>query len=161
MLQTAVRRRAIRRAVRTSCQAVSTEAFRLLGVDVMDLSPRGMLVGCDRPTQVGDDVIVSFRAPGRDELWLDAEAVVARIVKGLRWGDAGYSAGLEFKYFERCARNELLARLAGWPPPVPQRRLRSADDRARVSGWSDAVCVRPIVMIAGKPRSVPRGVFAA
>jgi hypothetical protein len=65
-------------------------------------------------------------------LWLEAEAVVARLVQGLRSADRGVSAGLDFTYFEKSARHELLARLAGLPPPLPQRRLLTA--RERTSG---------------------------
>jgi hypothetical protein len=168
MLQTTVRRRAVRRAVQTRCQVVGVDEFRLLGERVVDLSPRGMLVACDVPTRIGDDMLVSFKVPGRDELWLDAEAVVARIIEGQRWGDAGYCAGLDFTYFEKTSRHELLAQLAGYPPPVPRRRLRTARERMIVPYWSNAVLVRPIVMIQDEPviplvrkKSIPRGVFFA
>src|SRR5512143_802970 len=108
MLQTAVQRRAVRRAVRTRCQAVDTAAFELLGERVLDLSPRGMLIACPRPARVGDEVLVSFRAPGAEEVWFDAEAVVARVIAGQRCCDEGFGAGLEFTYFEKCSRHELL-----------------------------------------------------
>jgi hypothetical protein len=166
MLQTMVQRRAVRRAVRTHCQLVGVEEFRLLGERVMDLSPRGMLVACDRSTRIGADMMVSFKVPGRDELWLDAEAVVARIIEGQRFGDVGYCAGLDFTYFEKVARNELLTRLAGYPPPLPRRRLRTAHERVSGPYWAEAVQVRPIVTIQDKPRvappsvkRIPRGVF--
>ncbi|HEY2732903.1 MAG TPA: PilZ domain-containing protein [Polyangiales bacterium] len=167
MLQTAMQRRAVRRAIRTGCQVVGDE-FELISERVVDLSPRGMLVACGRTTRIGDDVIVSFRAPGRDGLWLDAEATVARIIRGERWGDAGYCAGLDFTYFEKHARQELLARLAGYPPPVPRRRLKTARDRMREPRSSGSVVVRPIVTLSDGPiipltrlRSrTPRGVFA-
>jgi hypothetical protein len=159
MLQTAIQRRAVRRAVRTSCQVVGMQEFELFSDRVVDLSPRGMLVACDRLTRMGDDMLVSFRAPGRgDDLWFDAEATVARIVSGQRWGDVGYCAGLDFTYFEKLARQELLARLAGYPPPIPRRRLRTARDRA----WADSVLIRPIVMLGGPARArTPLGVFSA
>jgi hypothetical protein len=167
MLQMAVQRRAVRRAVRTQCQVVGVQEFQLLGERMMDLSPRGMLVACDRQARIGDDMLVSFRVPGRDELWLDAEAVVARIIEGQRWGDVGYCAGLDFTYFEKGARQELLARLAGYPPPVPRRRVRTARERRSGPYWADAVLIRPIVMLGDDPviplvrrKRIPRGVFA-
>ena len=162
MLHAALQRRAVRRAVRTRCEVVNVTEFRLLGQRVLDLSPRGMLVACDREAQLGDEVLVSFRAPGRsgdEELWFDAEAIITRIVGGQRWGDSGYCAGLDFSYFERTERHELLARLAGFPPPIPRRRLRTARDRVTRPSWEEAVLVRPIMPI-GLPPSVPRGVFA-
>jgi hypothetical protein len=130
MVQTSSHRRAVRRAVRTECQAVQLREFRLFGERVLDLSPIGMLVKCERTTAIGDDVIVSFRAPGAGALWLEAEAEVARVVRGYRAADRGYCAALRFTYFEKSARDELLTRLAGHPPPIPQRRLRTARERS-------------------------------
>jgi hypothetical protein len=165
-MQANVQRRAVRRAVRTSCQAVEIDAFRLVGERVLDLSPRGMLVRCEGPARVGDSVLVSFQTPGLDGLWLEAEAMVARIVQGYRAGDRGPSAGLTFTYFEKSARNELLARLAGLPPPLPQRRLRTARDRERSERLAPriqgSVVVHSIVTLwdpPARPRAAPRGTF--
>jgi hypothetical protein len=124
MSRSAVQRRAVRRAARTRCQAVELAEFSLLSEEVIDLSARGMLVECERQARVGAEVQVSFRAPGRDELWFDAEAVVARVVAGQRWDDDGLAAGLEFTYFEKSARHELIERLMGYPPPLPKFRDR-------------------------------------
>src|SRR5688572_26338746 len=125
-MQASVQRRAVRRAVRTECQAVGLAEFRLFGDEVLDLSPVGMLVRCESPAHVGDDVIVSFKVPGESAPWLEAEATVARLIRGFRANDLGLCAGLTFTYFEKSARNELLARLAGYPPPIPRRRLKTA-----------------------------------
>jgi hypothetical protein len=178
MLQTSVQRRAVRRAVRIECQAVQLQEFELFGERVLDLSPVGMLVSCNRTTQIGDDVLVSFKAPGVDAPWFDAEAEVARVIQGYRVADPGYCAGLRFTYFEKSARNELLSRLAGLPPPLPQRRLRTArertsngfksarkgirpsvtasvwfdkPDRARTWSPGDSVVVRQILMLHDEP----------
>lgn len=169
MLESTFHRRAVRRAVRGRCHAVGTREFSLLGERMLDLSPRGMLVACDAPTGVGDDVVVSFRAPGSDGLWLDAEATVARIIEGLRPGDPGYCIGLDFTYFEKCSRDELLTRLAGLPPPVPQRRVRTPVERRLDGPRPPAVLVHKVVTLWDEPvfaltrrRFVhPRGVFAA
>ena len=151
-MQTAMQRRAMRRAVRTSCQVVGQSEFKLLGEQVIDLSPRGMLVACSRPARVGDDVLVSFRAPGHEELWFDAEAVIARVIAGQRANDNNlYGAGLEFTYFEKSARHELLSRLAGFPPPVPKRRLQSVSERGSAVRGAPSVLVRPVVMVYGEP----------
>jgi hypothetical protein len=160
-------RRSIRRAFRTVCQAVRAQSFRLFGEQVLDLSPRGMLVRCDRVARLGERVLVSFRAPGNDGLWLDAEATVARLVQDQRSGDRGVCAGLEFVYFERSARHELLVRLAGFPPPVPQRRLRTARERAEARARAGSVLVHRILTLDEpifplvRRRAAPRGVFAA
>jgi len=155
MMNTTKKRRAVRRAARTRCQAVGLEGFRLLGERALDLSPRGMLVAADAPAQLGERLIVSFRAPGNDQVWMDAEAELARIVQGYRPDDPGYCFGLDFTYFERSSRQELLVRLAGTPPPIPSRRLRTL--RAR---QENRVLVRPIVSV-GTPSVVPSGAFHA
>jgi len=154
-------RRAVRRATRTLCHAVGLEGFRLLGERALDLSPRGMLIACDGPVQLGEEVVVSFRAPGEDGLWMDAEGEVARVIEGLRPGDPGYCMGIDFTYFERSTRIELLSRLAGTPPPVPQRRLRSARDRD--SSRFGPVIVHGIIPLTNQKYAVPSyplGVFA-
>ncbi|KAF0167833.1 MAG: hypothetical protein FD160_4019 [Caulobacteraceae bacterium] len=152
-------RRAVRRAARTRCQAVGLDGFRLLGEQALDLSPRGMLVACDTAVELGERVIVSFKAPGQDGPWMDAEAELSRIVQGYRPEDPGYCVGLDFLYFERSSRQELLVRLAGTPPPIPGRRLR--DPRERVADAPPSVLVRGIIAVTGRPRLVPYGAFYA
>jgi len=141
MSRTTAQRRAVRRAAPTRCQVVELAGFSLLGEQVIDLSARGMLVECTRKARVGDEVQVSFRVPGpaNDELWFDAEAVVARVVAGQRWCDDGLGAGIEFTYFEKSCRHELLSRLVGYPLPLP--KIRGA--------WASTIST------AG----VPRGLF--
>ena len=151
-------RRAVRRAARVRCQAVSDRGFELLGERALDLSPRGMLLACDLPASLGDEVLVSFQTPGRRPLWLDAEAEIARIVHGFRDGDPGYCLGLRFTYLERPARNELLARLAGVPPPVPQRRMPGRP--VRIEG-SLGVLVRSIFKVSPARGGCPAGVWSA
>ncbi len=170
MLQSSFHRRAVRRAVRTSCQAVSTAEFQLLGERVLDVSPRGLLVACDGAAKIGDVVVVSFKAPGVDAPWLDAEAVIARVIEGLRPGDPGYCIGLDFTYFEKTSRDELLTRLAGFPPPVPQRRVRTPNERRAEPPRPAAVLVHQVVTLWDEPVfpllhikriPSPRGAFAA
>jgi PilZ domain len=152
-------RRAVRRAMRTTCQAVSSSEFELLGERALDLSPQGLLLACDVPAALGEQVVVSFLAPGREPIWLDAEAEIARIIYGYRLGDPGYCAGLRFTYFERSARGELLSRLAGCPPPVPQRRLTS--ERLRSDSARDGVLRQRIVTVWPARGGCPAGVFSA
>jgi len=147
-------RRAMRRAARSRCQVVSRAEFELLGETALDVSPRGILLACDAPVALGERVIMGLNAPGPDEFWLDAESEVARSEYGLRNGDPGYCAGLRFTYLERSTRQELLTRLAGLPPPIPQRRPGA---RGRSAG--DAVRMLFTQRI-GKPYPVPTGVFS-
>ena len=116
-------RRAMRRAFSTSCQAVRLQGFRLIGERILELSVRGALLACDRRVHPGERVIVSFRAPSGGP-YVDAVGEVARVIEGFRFGDPGYCAGIEFTELETRSRHELLVRLAGVPPPVPQRARR-------------------------------------
>lgn len=142
MSRTTAQRRAVRRAARTRCQVVELAGFSLLSEQVIDLSARGMLVECSRKARVGEELQVSFRAPGwhaGEELWFDAEAVVARVVAGQRWCDDGLGAGIEFTYFEKSCRHELLKRLAGYPAPLPKHRVWPISPRmAGNSGLNDS-----------------------
>jgi hypothetical protein len=139
--------------------------FELLGELALDLSPRGMLVACDAPAALGEPVLVSLLTPGRDPIWLDAEAEVTRIVHGCRQGDPGYCIGLHFKYLERASRSELLSRLAGMPPPIPQRRPRNARHRLghalRLDAPVQPVLTRPMLAVSRALRGIPAGVFRA
>lgn len=116
------KRRILRRAVRTRCQAVGLDGFRLLGQRVLDLSPLGMMVAADAEATSGESVLVSFEVPGGR--WLDAEATVARVIEGWRPFDPGYAIGLRFTDISLEARMTLRDRLQGLPPPVPTRALR-------------------------------------
>lgn len=122
-------RRNVRRAVRTRCQAVALDAFRLVGERVIDLSEGGMLLACDGGVRVGDSMIVSFQAPHLAS-WFDAEAEVARVIGGYRPEDRGYCAGLRFTRLDGRAERLLRIALRGLPPPVPARALRK--DYARI-----------------------------
>lgn len=116
-------RRSVRRAVGTRCQAVTESEFELLGERVVDISAEGMLVESDREPAIGEEVIVAFRAPGTGQ-WLDAEATVARVVRGRRQGDRCRGVGLSFKPLDAVSRSILSESLRGHPPPVPGRGLR-------------------------------------
>ncbi len=116
-------RRAFRRAVRIECQVVRERDFKLVGQRTVDLSPEGMLVASDVNVLTGEDVIVSFLAPFT-RLWVDAEAVVTRVVHGRRPGDRGHCLGLRFQGIDDVARALLRANLRGLPPPMPSRMPR-------------------------------------
>jgi hypothetical protein len=118
-------RKTLRRAVRSRCTAFSVNGYREIGTLVLDLSLQGMLVACNDGVEVGDPIMLFFKAPGTDEFWLDAEAEVTRIVHGFRQHDPGYCMGVRFTYLERPEREQLSNRLIGYPPPIPQRRPRA------------------------------------
>lgn len=124
------RRRTLRRGLRARCQAVRILGLSSVGERILDLSPRGALVACDEEVEVGERLLVGFRAPNGGP-WINAEAEVARIIAGWREGDPGYCAGVRFLDLDRETQGELVVRLAGVPPPVPQRRP-SVDYASRV-----------------------------
>lgn len=131
-------RKGCRRAVETECQCLSADGFQLLGTEVVDISPYGMRIRADVVAELGDEVILSFKAPGGRE-WLDAEARVTRILWGNRDEDDGAELGLEFTEISLETRFRLRCYLREIPPPVPKRPLR---DRAVVSMTQGTVAER-------------------
>ena len=85
--------------------------------------PYGMLVATDRALEVGENMIVSFRATQLG-LWFDTEATVARIIKGRRPGDRGPAIGLSFSTLDRVKRLILRGHLRRVPPHLPRRTQR-------------------------------------
>jgi hypothetical protein len=114
------RRRGVRRTYRGRCRAVRLGDLELVGTRILDLSPRGALVACDAEVRVGDELMMSFRAP-----WLGPHllsvATVCRVVEGWRDGDPGYCAGVRFEP-ERRMRATLTDRLAMFPVVPASRR---------------------------------------
>jgi len=114
------RRIALRRMVRVPCQIVRERDFKLVGERALDLSAEGMLVPTDARVLTGESVIVSFRLP-LTRVWIDAEAVVARVVHGRRRGDHGHCLGLQFLDVTEPSKVALRTSLRGLPPPLPRR----------------------------------------
>ena len=129
MIPRLVTRRIVRRSVRARCAAVAMDGLRLVGTRVLDVSPLGILVACDGAVDPQEELLVSFEVPGsvagseRFDAWVDAEARVARVVRGHRPRDPGYCAGLEFTRISLASRMLIRERLQGVPPPVPTRPL--------------------------------------
>jgi hypothetical protein len=117
-------RSSVRRATHARCQAVSETRFRLVGERALDLSTEGLLLACDGEVRVGERMLLSIEVPSTRE-WIEAEAVVVRVVEGYREGDRGYCAGLRFTAIDFDAYRALRSGLRGTPPPVPMRALRS------------------------------------
>jgi hypothetical protein len=116
-------RREVRRALGFSCSVVRERDFRLVAESALDLSPDGMLVATEQDLELGENVIVSFRATQLG-LWFDSEARVARIVKGRRDGDRCAGLGLSFSTLDRVKRLILRGHLRRVPPPLPRRTQR-------------------------------------
>jgi hypothetical protein len=117
-------RRVVRRLAGIPCQVVTDWGFRLVGRRVLDLSSDGMLVRHEgRMVELGEEVIVSFRAP-TSQMWLDAVGVVTRLVHGRRPTDNGRALGIRFLEMDAADRAVLAGKLHGLPPPAPARHLR-------------------------------------
>lgn len=82
------------------------------------------MLACDAGVVVGETVLLSIEMPKTRE-WIDAEAVVARVILGYRNGDRGYCAGLRFTALDFESWRGLRNQMRGTPPPVPARSLRS------------------------------------
>jgi hypothetical protein len=81
-----------------------------------------MLVGPADPVLTGEPVVVSFRVPGLAD-YVDAEAVVTRVVHGRRPGEIRRELGLEITHASRWSRL-LLRSYARRLPPIPPRYRR-------------------------------------
>lgn len=102
------------------CQVVRERDFRLVADCVVDLSPGGALVGPADPVLTGERVIVSFQ--GVRGGWIDAEAVVARVVHGRRVGEHTRTLGLSFESLDAESRAALSQLLAVQVPTAPGAR---------------------------------------
>ncbi|HMR73456.1 MAG TPA: PilZ domain-containing protein [Polyangiaceae bacterium] len=111
--------RDIRRTARIQCQVVRLRDFSLVADRILDISEHGMLVGPADPVLTGEEVMISFQAPGLLD-YIDMEAVVARIVHGRRPGETRRELGLEISYADRFTRR-LLSAFSRRMPPVPPR----------------------------------------
>jgi hypothetical protein len=76
----------MRRAKEIACHVVRESDFRLVGGRGIDLSPDGMLVTVTESVDVGESLIISFRATELG-IWFDTDAIVTRCVRGRRAGD--------------------------------------------------------------------------
>jgi len=116
-------RSAVRFGVHVDCQVVRERDFRLIGRGSLDLSLTGMLVQCNYSAEIGDEVIVSFQTPGRRE-YVDAVALVTRLIAGRRQGDLGLAAGLTFTSIDDASFAALKRALTDVPTARGRRASR-------------------------------------
>jgi hypothetical protein len=114
---------AFRHAVRLDCQIVRERDFKLVARRSVDLSTTGMLVEQEHDLEVGEPLIVSFRAP-RSDRYVDTDATVARIVKGRRKGDVGAAFGVRFASLDRSTLTTLKTSLRRMPATRARRPSR-------------------------------------
>ena len=121
--ETTVTNRPSRHTLRIPCQIVRERDFRLVADRVLNLSLSGMLVTPADPVLTGERLIVSFELP-RWGIWVDAEAVVARVVHGRRPGEFSRALGLEFEDLDESSRFALECHLRHVPCAPPGRHGR-------------------------------------
>lgn len=113
--------RSPRFSVRIPCQLVRLRDFRLVGRTIADLSEEGALVDATDAVLTGEPLLVSFRAPFSHR-WIDADAIVARVVHGRRTGDLRRCLGISFTALTPEARRLLREGLWGLPHVRQLRR---------------------------------------
>jgi PilZ domain len=113
--------RRVRHSVRIPCQVVRERDFKLVGRHVLNLSKEGMLVLSDRPVLTGEQVLLTLKVPGTTSTWLDAEAVVTRVVHNRRPDDEGRALGLSFTWVAPQAAYMLEQQLAWFREAAPRR----------------------------------------
>jgi c-di-GMP-binding flagellar brake protein YcgR len=105
--------------------------FRLISDRVENFSAGGLLVSPAEPVLTGEPVLVSLKFPETEE-WLDAVAVVTRVVHGRRPGEWARRLGLEFDDLDEKTKR-LLERKLRFTPPAPPRGRPGR--RGTLSGW--------------------------
>lgn len=121
-------RRTPRYAVETDCVVVSEDGLRLVGDEVRDLSYSGIQVGARGKARAGERVRVSLRIPSSNT-WVEAEGVVARVLRGRRGDDRGPALGIQLTRMNGMSR-VFLTSIARSYPQVAQSPLRKRDDYA-------------------------------
>jgi len=105
-----------RHTIRLGCQVVRERDFQLIADRIENLSTWGALVGPADAVLTGETVFVSFRLS--DGAWIDASAVVTRVLHGRRPGEVTRRLGLEFLGLSEYDRF-LLRRAVGHRPVAP------------------------------------------
>jgi hypothetical protein len=110
-----------RYVLRVPCEVVRLRDFRLIADRVEDFSAGGLLVSPAEPVLTGEPVIVSLQFPATGD-WLDAEAIVTRVLHGRRPGESTRCLGLEFGRLDRRGWLSLHRNLGRTPPAPPRAR---------------------------------------
>lgn len=122
----ASRRRPPRHSSRLTCQVVRERDFRLVADRIENLSVNGVLVTPADPVLTGERLILTFQLPDWG-MWVDAEAVVARVIHGRRPGECARSLGLEFEFLDGRSKFALECHLRAAPVVPPGRNGRGGN----------------------------------
>ena len=129
-----------RHTVRISCQLVRERDFELVGDRIVNMSMSGLLVTPADPALTGERLIVSFNLPNSNR-WIDAEAMVTRVLHGRRPGEYSRALALEFEDLSFSSEIMLASDLRGLPPSPPGSRPGRRDSMGtlhaflRAQGW--------------------------
>lgn len=133
--------RSPRHSVQIPAQIVRLHDFRLLSDCIENLSVGGALAGPSTCAVPGEKLIVSFQIP-HSQVWLDVDAVVARVIQGRRPTDRGPQLGLRFESLSSKSQKWLQYILQHAPPAAPKTRPGRRDKHLAVrdlvigSGWT-------------------------
>jgi hypothetical protein len=116
-----------RRMLRQHCQVVRERDFKLIADRVADVSASGALVMPADPVLTGERVILSFQLP-HSLYWVDAEAVVTRVLHGRRPGEYTRGVALELDRMSGLSRFMLERALRHLPPAPPRYRPGRRDN---------------------------------
>lgn len=112
-------RAVMRHAIEVPCQIVRERDMKLLAKQTIDLSTGGLLVPSEIDVDVGEELMVSFRATAFGRLFATSGRV-ARILEGRRAKDRGRCVGVDFR-LDALSRHLLRGALRRVPPPLPKR----------------------------------------
>jgi hypothetical protein len=98
--------------------------FKLVASEIVELSENGMLVRPEARVLTGDELLVSFMAPF-SRIFIDAEAVVARVIHGRRLTDGEPALGISFQSLDEVSKALLVRNLSYVPTRASHRRVLS------------------------------------
>ena len=110
-----------RHILSSPCQVVREHDFRLVADRLIDLSVTGALVAPADPVLTGERLLLSFQLP-HSHYWLDAEAIVTRVVHGRRPGEHTRALALFFDGISGLSRYMIRHALDYLPPAPPRHR---------------------------------------
>ena len=123
----AQRRSSLRRAVATTAEVTRSACTGAVTLTIENLSIEGMWLRAQQPVAVGDELAVSFRAPGSDAV-LSARVRVVRVAASCGCALCAEVAGIGVSFIElsESQRAALEGSLRGLPPPLPRAAPRVA-----------------------------------
>lgn len=111
-------RRTTRRGIEIGCELFSQRGGSRRE-RVLDLSPDGARISTEVPLFRGEEVLLSFVAPGAMD---DRISTMCRVVHA---GGGSSIVGVSFLELPKHAQHEMRRRLRGVPPPLPSQRMKS------------------------------------